>query len=84
MVHKITFKIDNQTPYSLKPNGQYAYWGETVSGPDTFWHVRSSPAALVQAVGYTIANPGVWFGMLGSDPDLSTEDNKACVAMSTT
>ncbi|EWG51786.1 hypothetical protein FVEG_10670 [Fusarium verticillioides 7600] len=60
---------------------------------------QSSPTALAQEVcfkphqslvgsagisGYTIANPAIWFGFLGSDPDFSTEDNKACVAMSTT
>ncbi|KAG5754842.1 hypothetical protein H9Q70_002553 [Fusarium xylarioides] len=83
MVHRITFKIDNQTPYSLKPNGQYAYWGETVSGPDTIQPYSTGAGGVFQASvvplvgsagisGYTIANPAV------------TKDNKACIAMSTT
>ncbi|KAF5693608.1 hypothetical protein FDENT_1840 [Fusarium denticulatum] len=95
MVHRITFKIDNQTPYSLKPNGQYAYWGETVSGPDTIQPYSTGSGGVFQASavplvgssgisGYMIDNPAIWFGFLGSDPDFSTEDNKACVAMSTT
>ncbi|KAF5586339.1 hypothetical protein FPCIR_7948 [Fusarium pseudocircinatum] len=33
--------------------------------------------------GYTIANPAVWIGMLGSNPDWSADDNRARVAMST-
>nr|RBR01166.1 hypothetical protein FVER53263_10670 [Fusarium verticillioides] len=87
--------VGNQTPYSLKPNGQYAYWGETVSGPDTIQPYSTGSGGVFQASsvplvgsaaisGYTIANPAIWFGFLGSDPDFSTEDNKACVAMSTT
>lgn len=34
MVHRVTVKVNNSTPFTLQPNGQYAHWGETKSGPD--------------------------------------------------
>jgi hypothetical protein len=34
--------------------------------------------------GYTIADPAVWIELLGSDPDWSSEDNKARVLLSAT
>ncbi|KAF4441140.1 hypothetical protein FACUT_2908 [Fusarium acutatum] len=95
MVHRITFTVNNQTPYYLIPNGQYAYWGETNSGPDIINPYRTGSGGVFQASavpwvgsagisGYTIANPAIWIAMLGSDPDWSAEDNSARVAMSTT
>ncbi|VTT68381.1 unnamed protein product [Fusarium fujikuroi] len=87
MVHKITFDIENRTPFFLIPNGQFAYWGNTNSGPETISGVfQASAAPWVGSAGisgYTIANPAIWIAMLGSDPDWSAEANSARVAMST-
>lgn len=33
MVHRVTVKVNNSTPFTLQPHGQYAFWGETNSGP---------------------------------------------------
>ncbi|CZR45258.1 uncharacterized protein FPRO_15567 [Fusarium proliferatum ET1] len=70
MVHKITFDIENRTPFYLIPNGQFAFWGNTNSGPETI-----KP--------YSIGSGAIWIAILGSDPDWSAEANSARVAMST-
>ncbi|CVL03778.1 uncharacterized protein FMAN_15002 [Fusarium mangiferae] len=94
MVHKITFDIENRTPFYLIPNGQLAYWGNTNSGPETINPYSIGSGGVFQASaapwvgsagisGYTIANPEIWIALLGSDPDWSAEANSARVAMST-
>ncbi|KAK6000004.1 hypothetical protein QM012_003992 [Aureobasidium pullulans] len=89
-------KIDNQTPFQLTPNGQYAYWGETNVGPQGVnAYTNDGNAGELQASsvpwvgsagisGYFIAGPSVWIILLGSDPDWSAEDNRARVAISST
>ncbi|KAK4163126.1 hypothetical protein QBC43DRAFT_301358 [Cladorrhinum sp. PSN259] len=100
MVHRITMAVNNQSPYYLIPNGQYAYWGETVSGPQTVNPFTNGSGGVFKAsavpwVGsagvsaYTLSTnnqgtPDVWLVLLGSDPDWSPEDNRARVLMQST
>ncbi|KAG4291885.1 hypothetical protein FPRO06_13138 [Fusarium proliferatum] len=94
MVHKITFDIENRTPFYLIPNGQFAFWGNTNSGPETIKPYSIGSGGVFQASaapwvgsagisGCRIANPAIWIAMLGSDPDWRAEANSARVAMST-
>ncbi|RYO22392.1 hypothetical protein AA0121_g2353 [Alternaria tenuissima] len=89
--------VNNESPYYLVPNGQYAYWGEMVSGPQTVNPSKKDSGGVFQASaapwvgcagvsGYTLSTnnkgtPDVWIILLGSDPDWSAEDNRARVIM---
>ncbi|KAF8158798.1 hypothetical protein K438DRAFT_1776942 [Mycena galopus ATCC 62051] len=88
MVHQVRFQIDNSTPYTLVPaqsSAAFAGWGDIARHPVTVPASTSDGenGGLVKASSAPFTSIPTYLCLVGSNPDMSTKDNWACVYITT-